>query len=92
MESQPQNPEFRNNPENFHSCTCQNAILLEITCHSSFLFQLDDEEELTQTKASKSRLEDLTHVDDPIEEGTANGTSIVDYQNPAYDDKTQILE
>ena len=20
MESQPQNPEFRNNPENFHSC------------------------------------------------------------------------
>ena len=21
MESQPQNPEFRNNPENFHSCT-----------------------------------------------------------------------
>ena len=23
MESQPQNPEFRNNPENFHPCTCQ---------------------------------------------------------------------
>ena len=22
MESQPQNPKFRNNPENFHSCTC----------------------------------------------------------------------
>ena len=22
MESQPQNPEFRNNPENFHQCTC----------------------------------------------------------------------
>ena len=21
MESQPQNPEFRNNPENFHPCT-----------------------------------------------------------------------
>ena len=26
MESQPQNPEFRNNPENFHPCTC--VILL----------------------------------------------------------------
>ena len=22
MESQPQNPEFRNNPENFHPCLC----------------------------------------------------------------------
>ena len=22
MESQPQNPEFRNNPEKFHPCTC----------------------------------------------------------------------
>ena len=22
MESQPQNPEFNNNPENFHPCTC----------------------------------------------------------------------
>ena len=22
MESQPQNPEFRNNPENFHPCFC----------------------------------------------------------------------
>ena len=27
MESQPQNPEFRNNPENFHPCTCQYTIL-----------------------------------------------------------------
>ena len=24
MESQPQNPEFRNNPENFHMCNYQN--------------------------------------------------------------------
>ena len=22
MESQPQNPEFRNNPENYHQCIC----------------------------------------------------------------------
>ena len=22
MESQPQNPEFRKNPENFHQCSC----------------------------------------------------------------------
>ena len=31
MESQPQNPEFRNNPENFHPCVgcypCYNNIL-----------------------------------------------------------------
>ena len=65
---------------------------LTLTTDSYIPFQLDDEEELTQTKVSKSRLEDLTHVDDPIEEGAANRTSIVDYQNPAYDDKTQILE
>ena len=23
MESQPRNPEFRNNPENFHPCVCE---------------------------------------------------------------------
>ena len=28
MESQPQNPEFRNNPENFHSCEFLVSILL----------------------------------------------------------------
>ena len=28
MESQPQNPEFRNNPENFHPCVCLEAHLL----------------------------------------------------------------
>ena len=31
MESQPQNPEFRNNPENFHLCLCdkyQNLVHL----------------------------------------------------------------
>ena len=27
MESQPQNPEFRNNPENFHPC--RNIIMLK---------------------------------------------------------------
>ena len=26
MESQPQNPEFRNNPENFHPCTSPTYI------------------------------------------------------------------
>ena len=30
MGSQPQNPEFRNNPENFHPC-----IWLDISCESS---------------------------------------------------------
>ena len=26
MESQPQNPEFRNNPENFHPCILTNLL------------------------------------------------------------------
>ena len=26
MESQPQNPEFRNNPENFHPWYCKNFV------------------------------------------------------------------
>ena len=29
MESQPQNPEFRNNPENFHPCACRSTWLLQ---------------------------------------------------------------
>ena len=28
MESQPQNPEFRNNPENFHPCGVYSEILV----------------------------------------------------------------
>ena len=31
MESQPQNPEFRNNPENFHPCTCVAGDLVNIS-------------------------------------------------------------
>ena len=27
MESQPQNPEFRNNPENFHPCIIHEKVL-----------------------------------------------------------------
>ena len=30
MESQPQNPEFRNNPENFHPCNSIKFSLTEI--------------------------------------------------------------
>ena len=33
MESQPQNPEFRNNPENFHPCKT-NIKLSEKTCRA----------------------------------------------------------
>ena len=29
MESQPQNPEFRNNPENFHPCTINITVVTE---------------------------------------------------------------
>ena len=29
MESQPQNPEFRNNPENFHPCRCSFAKYIQ---------------------------------------------------------------
>ena len=28
MESQPQNPEFRINPENFHACILQEQVLV----------------------------------------------------------------
>ena len=59
---------------------------------SHALPQHDDEEELTQTKASKSRLAELTHKDAPIDERIVNGSSKVDYQNPAYDDKAQALD
>ena len=33
MESQPQNPEFRNNPENFHPCFKKQAFLPAKTCN-----------------------------------------------------------
>ena len=29
MESQPQNPKFRNNPENFHPCTLYINLILQ---------------------------------------------------------------
>ena len=32
MESQPQNPEFRNNPENFHPCKNQKLVHWPICC------------------------------------------------------------
>ena len=37
MESRPQNPEFRNNPENFHPCT---YLLTPVTAESSLLSSL----------------------------------------------------
>ena len=44
MESQPQNPEFRNNPEKFHLCISMNYIPLQ-TClipAISMLFLMED--------------------------------------------------
>ena len=47
MESQPQNPEFRNNPENFHQCKCNisfpNRIMFaQELANKCFLFYLFD--------------------------------------------------
>ena len=42
MESQPQNPEFRKNPENFHTCiqemniTCPSSIMVCISLNIAF--------------------------------------------------------
>ena len=33
MESQPLNPEFRNNPENFHTCISEHAIFIYSAVH-----------------------------------------------------------
>ena len=39
MESQPQNPEFKINPENFHTCTTPHYNMdLDITCCRSKIF------------------------------------------------------
>ena len=35
MESQPQNPEFRNNPENFHPSNCSKASFKKATADVS---------------------------------------------------------
>ena len=37
MESQPQNPEFRNNPENFHPCIKSHIVNSEIFARVLFL-------------------------------------------------------
>ena len=44
MESQPQNPEFRNNPENFHPCNshkCNSKIELSHTFLTVYLINID---------------------------------------------------
>ena len=40
MESQPQNPEFRNNPENFHPCILTIIRRINTTSESSKAIQL----------------------------------------------------
>ena len=45
MESQPQNPEFRNNPENFHPCVqrvkaVKPTFYNSIGCNLYFLYKL----------------------------------------------------
>ena len=46
MEGQPQNPEFRINPENFHPCTdCaevfQRIMSMFVNAHTEFFFSCD---------------------------------------------------
>ena len=40
MESQPQNPEFRNNPENFHPCTVKNVCFFTHAPLKMFVFSV----------------------------------------------------
>ena len=40
MESQPQNPEFRNNPENFHPCGCELRTFLHAFNECEMIFCL----------------------------------------------------
>ena len=39
MESQPQNPEFRNNPENFHPCI-QKGLYVYLTAKEMHIFNI----------------------------------------------------
>ena len=39
MESQPQNPKFRNNPENFHPCYQAQDVLMTLNRHGHTGFQ-----------------------------------------------------
>ena len=47
MESQPQNPEFRKNPETFHPYLLPRQIDLPLLILTSFQLQLSDHEEKT---------------------------------------------
>ena len=38
MESQDQNPEFRNNPENFHPCTTRLSSMTPLICTANIDF------------------------------------------------------
>ena len=41
MESHPQNPEFRNNPENFHPCVNETDCTFHIICLSCLMPLID---------------------------------------------------
>ena len=40
MESQPQNPEFMNNPENFHPCAYQSALTYVLCAQKNCLIEM----------------------------------------------------
>ena len=59
MESQPQNPEFGNNPENFHPCTCIYLLLHLVKKVSKKPF--GKEETLKNVAFKKSEPKELFH-------------------------------
>ena len=63
MESQPQNPEFRNDPENFHTCIL--AALLSLNGHLiHFYIQVCDEQTVvsSQTHTGFNQLLELLSI------------------------------
>ena len=65
MESEPQNPEFRNTPENFHpwienTSTCISAIQ-ELSCKTTEEFQNQSKEGLSVVNQNKNNTESFAH-------------------------------
>ena len=51
MESQPQNPEFRINPENFQPCIFATSIIILTLCITGIFTNSEDPDEMQQNAA-----------------------------------------